>query len=306
MKRVILLMLMTGSLLAQHVELDLSTGEKRIFIGDRVRITGTVRAPRGLETVLPQAGKHIRDLVVISQEQRERTEGDIRIQSMHIQATAFDTGFAHIPALPLISRDPASPQEADTLYFPDAYIYVRSVLDTAESPVAMRAPLPLSPMTWWEYLVAALLLTAAVLILIWGLRKRRTGTEEKAALRRSPEEKAERALGELREKDYPQTGEWKRFYLELSFILRAYFEDAHYIHLHELSTTELLPVLKLYALPEHDGELREFFRFADLVKFARASAGRERCEKDLAFVRTLIEEDRIQRETFNDNRETGP
>ncbi|MDZ7797604.1 MAG: hypothetical protein U5N56_11430 [Candidatus Marinimicrobia bacterium] len=52
--------------------------------------------------------------------------------------------------------------------------------------------------------------------------------------------------------------------------------------------------------------MHEFFHFADLVKFAKTPANKERCGKDLDFVKQLIEEDRIQRESFEEMMKNEP
>ncbi len=301
MKRLILMIGIAGSLLAGDIELSLEVEERNVFIGDRIRISFHVMAPETVKVRLPDAAAQIRDLEILERKDHSGTGRGMQTLRMDLEATAFDTGFVHIPPLPLICGHPADPGKGDTLYFPEKYIYIRSTLDTSAAPAAMKAPLRLSLMTWWEYLVTAVLLLAAALILFLGLRKRQHGSGEAKKTWTSPAEQAKRAILELEEKRYPERREWKHYYLELSYLLREYFENLYFLHLQELSTSEMLPVLKPRVLPEHYEDLCAFFRFADRVKFARSPADAGRCMKDLDLVKRIIEEDRIQRDGSPEN-----
>jgi hypothetical protein len=106
----------------------------------------------------------------------------------------------------------------------------------------------------------------------------------------SPKEKAEHMLGELIAKNYPEKGKWKEFYLELTYIARDYFENIYFIHLQELTTTELIPVLQERTGKEYKNRLIEFFQFADLVKFAKGIASKEQCTDHFTLIRMIVNE----------------
>lgn len=306
MKRLLLLLCIAGFLFAEDIELNLKVAEKNIFIGDRIHISCILKGPERMKFTLPDAGRYIRDLEILEQNKSRRTEKKQQILRLELEATAFDTGFMYIPPLPVIYDDSLSDGKRDTLYFPDGYVYFRSALDTTAAPVAMKGPVPLTLMTWWEYLITAVLLALAVILLFYGLKRHKSIKSKKENIWISSGEKAGYAITELQKKNYPEQRRWKAFYLELSYILREYFENIYYLHLHELSTSEILPVLRSYVLPEHYSELHEFFHFADLVKFAKTPADKERCREDLDFVKQLIEEDRIQRESFEKMTKNNP
>ncbi|MDZ7797605.1 MAG: hypothetical protein U5N56_11435 [Candidatus Marinimicrobia bacterium] len=245
MKRLLFLLCIAGSLFAEDIELKLKVAEKDIFIGDRIHISCILNGPERMQFTLPDAGRHIRDLEILEQNTGRRTEKKRQILRLELEATAFDTGFMYIPPLPVLYDNPADTGKQDTLYFPERYIYFRSALDTSVAPVAMKAPVPLSLMTWWEYLITAVLLALAVILLFYGLRRNKSIKSKKEYTSWiSSGEKAAYAISELQSKNYPEERRWKEFYLELSYILREYFENIYFLHLHELSTSEILPALR--------------------------------------------------------------
>jgi hypothetical protein len=81
----------------------------------------------------------------------------------------------------------------------------------------------------------------------------------------------------------------KRFYFELSAVLRRYIESRYGFPAAEMTTEELLPRLDRLPLePELAAPLKAFCREADPIKFAGAAAAMERRLKDLAFARDFI------------------
>ena len=291
MKKLLLLVMIAGSLLAQKTELSMTVNDKHYYIGDRIKIGISINSSEKQMFVLPDAKEWIKDVLILDVATNEKIKKKLKTTYLDFEAVALDTGFVHIPAMPVISTDSTGFGKPDTLYTPEKYIYVYSILDSATAPVAVSPPVPLGLMTWWEYLITiALILLAAALLLI-GIKFRSGKKVIVEEVWESPKEKAEHYLEELEKKHYPDKEQWKKFYLELTYIARDYFENIYYVHLKELTTTDLIPVLKEHVPAEYQGKLEVFFHYADLVKFAKGIAAKEQCNEHFELVKEMVEKD---------------
>ncbi|MFO8047458.1 MAG: hypothetical protein R6U29_00360 [Desulfosudaceae bacterium] len=144
----------------------------------------------------------------------------------------------------------------------------------------------------WYYGVGAAAAAAALLAgLAFGLRKlkknRSSGPHEvTASLEEPPEERAVRRLDELENRPPDKPAD---FYFQLSAIFREYIEGRYGLDAPEMTTEELLPRLAMIDLEkELRDKARDFLRFGDRVKFARAACDDERMSAHLDFVRHLV------------------
>ncbi len=116
---------------------------------------------------------------------------------------------------------------------------------------------------WGLGFLSAVLALAGIL----GMRARR---EEEIVGFIAPDEWAEEALAELDESDFLAKGQPKRFYQELSRILRGYLKRRFEVASEEATVEELLPLIRriVELTPALLESLSMFFREADLAKFA--------------------------------------
>ena len=96
-------------------------------------------------------------------------------------------------------------------------------------------------------------------------------------------------LNHLKDSTYLQRGEIKKFYVELSYILREYVENSVYIKTLEMTTEEI----KLYrsVIPfDHDqlGIWMDILHRADLSKYAKSDPESMICHEDLAASETFV------------------
>lgn len=291
MKKLIVLIICAMMLSAGEPDLKLKVDDKHYFIGDRINIDISIKGSPQQMYVLPDVREWLKDVYIVDVNNDEKVKKDIKTTSMHIEVAGFDTGFVHIPAMPVVSTDSTGFGKPDTFYTPEKYVYIYSILDSSAAPVAMTPPLPLALMTWWELLIALILLSAAIVILYFGIKNRGVKKTEPEEIWESPKDKAEHYLDALNKKQYPQKEQWKKFYLELTYIAREYFENIYYIHLKELTTTDLLPVLNEHIDGPYKARLQEFFQFADIVKFAKGLADRELCDSHFRLIKEIVEKD---------------
>ena len=93
----------------------------------------------------------------------------------------------------------------------------------------------------------------------------------------------------------------KPFYFRLSHILRTYLEARFGIRALEMTTEELLPVLKATDMNRESVlAVREFCATGDLVKYAGSRQGVRTREQDLAVVRGVVDRSRGWTDTDDD------
>lgn len=146
------------------------------------------------------------------------------------------------------------------------------------------------PATWLAY-IAAGLLAAAILYLVWRLlRRARRAIQMK---RLSPRERALFELNELLRRKLVEKDQVKEFYFELTMIVRCYVERAHAIRAPEQTTEEfLIAVSRDKRFPaDVVSRLRSFLNAADLVKYAAFHPERGAVDQATTTARTYIETD---------------
>lgn len=138
---------------------------------------------------------------------------------------------------------------------------------------------------WWPLVVALVLALAALVWWLWHRRNNQSAMTAAAPLI-SPEEEAYQRLDALAADG--RMGD-KKFYFQLSAILRHYVERRYDFPAAEMTTEELLPrVDRLSLPPELAQPLKRFCRTTDPIKFAGATADQSHMPRDLAFVRDFV------------------
>jgi hypothetical protein len=135
--------------------------------------------------------------------------------------------------------------------------------------------------------VAAVGAAAAALLAFWIWRRlRRTDALAAAPPPEPADARALAALAALRQQaGLPD----KAIYFELSSILRDYIDQRFRLDTLEMTTEELLPVIRdLPTRAELRSALADLFRFADPVKYADTAAGESRRISDLGFADDFV------------------
>ncbi len=148
----------------------------------------------------------------------------------------------------------------------------------------------LNPDIFYGAGAAVVLLAAGTVLWLWWRRwknrTRKTSREITAEIYESPAEEAERLLAQLADQP-PETP--AEYYFQLSAIFRLYLKRRFGLDAPEMTTEELIPRLGRVDLdPDLRDRAREFLRFGDEVKFARAACGRESMTAHLDLVRQVV------------------
>jgi hypothetical protein len=139
-----------------------------------------------------------------------------------------------------------------------------------------------------------------LLLLIMGrllLKKMKKKRLPETAPLLAPEIELEMRIRELRQKNLPQLGEFRQFFISLSDMIKHFLERAYEFNAADFTTAETVAGLKK---SEKDGEiiahLETIFRQADFVKFARQIPEKEVVAGIFQKIAALIEKHKNRRE----------
>ena len=100
---------------------------------------------------------------------------------------------------------------------------------------------------------------------------------------------AVRKLNELKDKQLPQKGKYKQYYIELSEIIRYYIEGRFEIKAVESTTYELKRIFKHPDLSRDQiMETLDFLSRSDMIKFAKNVPTAEMPDKDFEQVKNFV------------------
>lgn len=139
---------------------------------------------------------------------------------------------------------------------------------------------------WTIAAVVAAVVVMALLVFVWWRRRKPQKKDAPNVPVLSPEAEAYGQLDRLAAGDLMDL---KMAYFQLSAIIRRYVERRFAIPAAEMTTEELLPALDRLALGlDLVQPLKAFCRATDPIKFAGASASRDRLPADLALARDFV------------------
>lgn len=272
---------------AELIEVTASVDKQTAYIGDLINYTITITYDSTLLLTPPPAGANLGGFDVRDYEigEEERLDDGRLRQQLEFVLRTFTTGEYVIPPLPIEYMTPDSTKKiigADPIK-----IDIKSVLaegasaDTLElKPLKEQASLAGRSLTIWLVLGAALLIAGGA-VAFYLFRRRKPGAAEEYVDPRPAWEIAYASLALLKGQDLPEAGEVKRFYFELSEIMKTYLGRKFDINAVDMTTLEIGDAMNEFGL-ESDihRDLMAFFEHADLVKFAKYIPPDERPEED--------------------------
>jgi hypothetical protein len=189
--------------------------------------------------------------------------------------TQFDSGVYTIPKQKILI--------GDYEFFTDSVqVEVRNIaVDTTKQPLYDIKPISKvekSASKWWLYVLLTLLIIGAIAFLLyWFIWKEKPLSKEEKVALLPPYERAKLALVELDKTSYLENDELKKYYSELTGIIRTYIDEKVYDRALESTTEELISRLHLLSegnqidLNKDDiKNIDTILRRADLVKFAKS------------------------------------
>lgn len=313
---VVLLLLLGTAPYAYGQSVRVSTSADSVTVGDRFHLHIAADYPDGMTAELPnlnQGDTTLGDLTIIKQvgfPQRSNIP-DGRTDSVTYEVATFALDTARVPPIPIEFS-----QEGDTIRSASEPMIVEVgslVPDDAES-IKGLTPLASFPQPLWPWVLGgslALILAAVVLYLFLRRSEESADKISRAEPAAPPYAEAMTRLQQLDTMDLETMDSPKPFYVELSDLLRTYISRTTDVHAPELTTPELVHLLK-----RRDGELNEIYtdrtigrinvilHLADLVKFADRRPAPEDSQSALEATRKTVRALHQSSEALHSSRES--
>lgn len=255
--------------------------------GDLITYRIRVDSEAGYEVEIPEAGAEIAGFRIVDVGLEEPVQKGARVQRERwYQLRADLVGSYVLPPIEVEYRQtPSTDSDSSTWQTQvtsEIFVEVESVLPTDGEASDIRGLKPLRevrPATPWILIVSCVLgLALAAAALVWYLRRR--AGRKSLPLPIPAHELAFEALNRLRQTDFEDTQAVRRYYFQISEVVRSYMEGRFQLNATDLTTEEILdsvPTLDDLAADQNQ-VLLEFLTGTDEVKFAHREPTREHIE----------------------------
>ncbi len=301
MKRLIIISLLfslTLNAFSQGSKFQVKLDKEEILIGEQIQLSLRLEAAAADSITLPILNDTlINEIEILSTGKVDTSfEGSnlsLKVLTQNWKLTSFDSGYFAIA--PLIAKVNGSPVESNPFL-----ISVQTLpIDTAKGIYDIRgvAEVPFSFTEWlkenWPWIAIATILLAIIIgITYWYAKRPAPAVEEKVEPTRPAHEIAFERLTKLEGDQLWQAGKTKKFYSELTDILREYIELRFHIPALEQTTDEIIQSMR--RSPNFSVELIEktnqVLFLADLVKFAKEKPTGPENKQNMLLVRNFIGE----------------
>ena len=307
-----LFLLATISVKAQ-VTVKAELDSVQILIGAQVHMTISAVLPEDAQVVFPsaKAGEEITEGVEIvslnDTEGKGESDGTKTVSRIYTLTSFADTTY-NIPSqtvrvngkdyttnaltLKVLTIETDSLKEGE--FYPEK--------DIQKNPFMLKE---------WAWLLAFVLLLAVlcfVFVYIYGKRKNNAPiVRVKKNKMLKPHEKALMEIGKVKEEYCKDTlGDQKKYYTQLTDILRIYLQERFGFNAMEMTSSEIIDILEKEQDEAKLKELRTVFSTADLVKFAKHTAYSEENEYNMDSVVNFINATKKSDEEYSDMEQSVP
>lgn len=260
-------------------------------VGDDITVHILVDYPSGVKLSPPSSLVGDGVFVLKSGPQiKSKTRNGRKYDDFTYVISAFETGNLEIPAFEFFWYDSEGTQHS--AFSPKKSIFIKSLLPADTSGLDINdiiGPKRL-PRHWWPYLIAGLGVLTLFLVAYLLYQRKVSSIEIPHAPAEPPYDVAIRELILLKEKNLPAKGKIKRYYIELSNIIRHYINGRFAIQAVEATTPELKRMILRH--PELDKEkateILTFLNRSDMVKFAKFVPNPHLPDEDYELVRNFV------------------
>lgn len=257
-------------------EISAKIDARQITIGDQIRYFIEVKPEKGEQLVWAPIPDTFNNLEVVEKGKIDTlTQNGTTIYKQKLLITGWDSGMYAIPAFEFTSVPKnGAPYKISTDSFT---LLVQTIpVDTTKAfkPIADIVAVKTTWKDYIWYILGGLLAIGLIIFIIYYFRKNKANKAPVVAPPKhveSPHEKAMRLLNELEQKELWQQDKEKQYYTELTDILREYIEERFNTSAMELTSDELLSVVrKNKDMMRHYDALAMVLSTADMAKFAKA------------------------------------
>ena len=264
-----------------------------IRLGEQINYTVVVEADQLASVIFPE-GQTFSPLEMIESYKVDTSFAQAKMTLIKKYGlTQFDSGSYKIPSQRILIGD-------RTLQTDSFQVEVANVvLDTVKQGLYDIKPaieLPTDYSKFWKYLlwiIPVLLAIALFLFLLLRRHKKRKEAEKYIP----PFEQALASLEELDKTDFIASAKYKEYYSTLTDTVRRYYDEKVYDRALESTTDELIQRLEAEKDSGHIDfntetiqQLKDIFKRADLVKFARINPPSGKAEADRLAIEQIVKE----------------
>ena len=263
---------------AQRVQVEQKIDSISILIGQQAHLSLQVTAPQGARLQWPKLhvpGQLFPGVEVLSVEKKSPTVVDgMSVEQRVYTLTSFHEQLYALP--PLVVRVNGKPYQGAALALKVLTVPVDTLHPNKFFPPADVQDNPFSWNDWrgifWLSLLFLVLGIGAVYIFICLKRNKPIIARVRIVKRIPAHRKALHAIDEIKANQLVRSEDQKTYYTQLTDAVRQYIQERFGFNAMEMTSSEI--IAKLQQADDKKGleELRELFRTADLVKFAKHSA----------------------------------
>ncbi|HEV7232422.1 MAG TPA: hypothetical protein VGO45_13890 [Bacteroidia bacterium] len=226
-----------------------------------------------------------------------------------ITITSFDSGYYAIPPFRIIlNNDTANALMTDAMLLHVKGMQVDTTLAIKDIKQPLGAPFDWHELIpWIKWIALGLVALAGLIFLIRYLIRKKPAPAKPKVPDIPPHITALERLHKLREQKLWQNGMLKLYHSELTDIIRTYLEGRFQIHAMEQTSDEILSSLRSVPISEESkNRLKQVFKLADLVKFARQQTLPDENEMSMDNAFAFVNETKAGQTETKDNQVTQP
>lgn len=280
MKKILsfILLIVTASPLFAQVSVEVRIDSIEMLIGEQVHVSLAVTAGDNANVAMPtfkpqQMVTPGVEVLAGTAMQKQSIDNGMAVYSCVYTLTSFDGNLYYLP--PFVVKVDGKEYKSKSLALKVLEVPVDTVnVDKFFGPADVQD----NPFSWREwsipfwFSVIMLLLGAVGYYLYVRLRTGKPVIAHIRVVKRLlPHQKAMKAIERIKEEKLVQSENQKEYYTMLTDTLRNYIRERYGFNAMEMTSSEIIANLTATADAKSLDELRELFRTADLVKFAKYS-----------------------------------
>lgn len=293
----LLLFLLSQIVFAQQPTVETDIDSTNLMIGDQVNMKFNVKHTPKTVVLMPKALKLGDKIEVLSErDSTVKISPNEVLTSKNVRITSFDSGVYVIPPVPIQIKENGI---IDTIFSRAMQLTVISPTIDSTKDFAPIKDIFQEDLSFKEDIlpiVLGIIFIILLIISVWYYSKyKKEKVVEEVVV---PEEPALPAhliafskLKKLEEEQLWQNGNFKKYYSEVSYIIRDYLENRYETPALESVTDEILTDLSSFEIENTQvAHLKNVLQIADLVKFAKVIPTEEEHRNTMAFSLEFVRE----------------
>ena len=275
-------------IISQNIIITAKSDSTEIRIGSATKINLNAKFNSPTKIIWSGLKDSIGAIAILEKSEVVRKEKE---ENVTIIISAYEAGKYNFQ-IPILA---ISKNETTQVFSNAIILQVKSIqIDTTKPFKDIKPPktLPISLeeiLFWFGIIVLIVALTYAI-IYFWKKRKLKTGELKIEEEKIPPFDLAMQKLNEIEKAKIWQNGNLKKYYSDVTMVVREYFENEFKISALESTTNEFLKDLKAGNFNKNIlDKIKESFELADLVKFAKQTTTLNENENAIIIAREIIE-----------------